>query len=318
MYLEIYPDVVFTLNLIIDSLLLLLIKIIIHKKCRILRLLSAAAIGGATAAFINLLPWLYYVFEDKQSLSLLRVIGGWIKPASLVCMVRVAFGKMNWMELLRLSILFFLVTCFAGGFLNAVYYHTGLRLALIQLNDSVIFSNIPMGYLLTGFLGITLLTVFLVWLRMNYHGCNKEIYEIVLLCEGRSMKAKGLVDTGNCLFDPISHKPVIIVEKHVMEQLIPVECSSLLQPDEVVRIQNETQESQELLDQYRLRFHLIPYRSIGKEQGILPGIVLDSIQIKVGEETCCQEKVTAAIYNCALSADGEYQVILHKGLLEGK
>lgn len=318
MYLEIYPDVVFTLNLIIDSLLLLLIKLIIHKKCRIMRLLSAAVIGGATATFINLLPWLYYVFDGTQSLWLLRLIGYWIKPASLVCMVRVAFGKMKWKELARLSIMLLLVTCFAGGFFNAVYYHTGLRLSLIQLNASLMFSNIPIGYLLAAFLGITLLTALLVWLRMKYHGCKKDIYDIELICEARRMKAKGLVDTGNCLFDPISHKPVIIVEKHVMEQLIPLECSSLLQLDEVGRIQNEAAASRELLDQYRSRFHLIPYRSIGKEQGVLPGIILDRIQIKVGEETCCQEKVTAAIYNCALSAGGEYQVILHKGLLEGK
>jgi hypothetical protein len=93
LYLEIYPDVVFVLNLMIDSVLLLLLKIIVHKKCGILRLLSAAAFGGVTAAFINLLPWLHDRIEGKQVLLLLRVIGYIIKPASLVCMVRIAFGK---------------------------------------------------------------------------------------------------------------------------------------------------------------------------------------------------------------------------------
>lgn len=318
MYLEIYPDVVFALNLIIDSVLLLLLKIIIHKKCGILRLLSAAAFGGVTAAFINLLPWLHYVLEGEQVLLLLRVIGYLIKPASLVCMIRITFGKMKWKELIRLSIILFLVTCFVGGFFNSVYYHTKLRLNLIQLDASVIFSNIPMGYILLTFLGIVPLTAILVWLRMRYHDCKKDIYEIELICDAMSTKTRGLVDTGNCLFDPISHKPVIIVEKQVMEQIIPSDCISLLKINEVGMIQNEAAASQELLDHYMFRFHLIPYRSIGKEQGVMPGIVLDRIQIKVGEETCCQERVTAAIYDRALSTGGEYQVILHKGLLEGK
>ncbi len=316
MYLEIYPDVVFVLNLMIDSVLLLLLKIIVHKKCGILRLLSAAAFGGVTAAFINLLPWLHDRIEGKQVLLLLRVIGYIIKPASLVCMVRIAFGKMNWKELIRLSIILFLVTCFAGGFFNSVYYHTKLRLILIQLDASVIFSNIPMGYILLTFIGIILLTVLLVWLRKRYHGSKKDIYEIELICGAMSTKSKGLVDTGNCLFDPISRKPVIIVEKQVMEQIIPSECVSLLQINEIGMIQKEAAAGQELWDRYR--FRLIPYRSIGKEQGILPGIVLDRIQLRVGEETYCQEKVTAAIYHRALSMGGEYQVILHKGLLEGK
>lgn len=318
MYLEIYPDVVFAINLIIDFMLLLLLKIIVHKKCRILRFLWAAIIGGTTAAFINLLPWFNSILEGKQIIVLLRVIGYLIKPASLVWMVRIAFGKMNWRELIRHSIILFLVTCFAGGFLNSVYYHTRLRLILIQLDYSVIFSNLQMGYIILAFLGIIPITVLLVWLRKWYLGFRKEIYEIELIYGEKRTKTKGMLDTGNCLFDPVSHKPVIIVEKHVMEQIIPSECSSLLQINETLNIQSESAASQEKLDQYLLRFHLIPYRSIGKEMGVMPGIVIDRIQIMVGEEICCQERVTAAICNHTLSSGGEYQVILHKGLLEGK
>ncbi len=318
MYLEIYPDVVFVLNLLIDLVLLLLLKVIIHKKCSMLRMLSAAAIGGGTAAFINLLPWFRYILEGKQVFTFLLVMGYLIRPASLIFIVRVAFGKMNWKEWFRLSILLFLVTCFVGGFFNSVYYHTKLRLTMIQLDYSVIFSNLPMGYLILVFLAIIPVTVLFIWLRRKYLSCKKDIYEIELICGEMSTKTRGFMDTGNCLFDPVSHKPVIIVEKHVIEQIIPSECRSLLQMSEVGMIQSEAVARQEQLDNYIFRFHLIPYRSIGKEQGVMPGIVLDRIQIKVGEETCCQERVTAAIYNRTLSPDGEYQVILHKGLLEGK
>ncbi len=318
MYLEIYPDVVFVLNLIVDFMLLLLVKIIVHKKCSVLRLLSAAVIGGATAAFINLLPWFNDILKGNAITTLLRVIGFLIKPVSLVWMIRAAFGKMKGIELTRYSIIFFLITCFAGGFLNSIYYHTRLRLTLIQLDYSVIFSNLPMGYIVLTFLGFIPAAVLLVRLRKKYLGSKKDIYDIELICEGKSVRAKGFLDTGNCLFDPISRKPVIIVEQQVMEQLIPPECHQLLQASEAQNLQYNSPVSSELPDNYILRFHLIPYQSIGKDQGIMPGIVMDRMQIKVGEETCCQERVTAAVYNHTLSSGGDYQVILHKGLLEGK
>lgn len=298
--------------------LLLLLKIIIRKKCSIMRLLSASAIGGATAAVINLLPWINSSLDGTAVTVLLRVLGFLIKPASLVWMVRAAIGKMNWKELIRYSISFFLITCFAGGFLNSVYYHTELRLILIQLDYSVVFSNLPMWTVIVAILCIVPVAYLLVWLRKRYLGNKKEIFEIEMICGEQSTKAKGLFDTGNCLYDPISHSPVIIVENRVMERIIPSECRSILSITEYQNLQSEAAASSELLDHFLLRFHLIPYRSIGKEQGIMPGIVLDSIRIKMGEEICCQERVTAAICNHTLSSGGEYQVILHKELLEGK
>jgi stage II sporulation protein GA (sporulation sigma-E factor processing peptidase) len=164
---------------------------------------------------------------------------------------------MNWKELIRLSIILFLVTCFAGGFFNSVLLSYQAASHSDQLDASVIFSNIPMGYILLTFIGIILLTVLLVWLRKRYHGSKKDIYEIELICGAMSTKSKGLVDTGNCLFDPISRKPVIIVEKQVMEQIIPSECVSLLQINEIGMIQKEAAAGQELWDRYRFRLILI-------------------------------------------------------------
>jgi stage II sporulation protein GA (sporulation sigma-E factor processing peptidase) len=236
----------------------------------------------------------------------------------MVWMVVIIFGKMSWKELIRQCITFFLITCFAGGFLNSIYYHTDLRLSLIQLDYSVILSNLPIRFVMIAFLCILPLGVFFIWLRKRYLGSRKEIYDIKLICGEQCLEVRGLLDTGNCLYDPISHRPVIIVENHVMEKIIPQEYRSILKLTEVQEIQKEVAVSQELMDSFMIRFHLIPYRSIGKEQGVMPGIVLDRIQINVDGETICQDRVTAAICNHPLSSGGEYQVILHKELLEGK
>lgn len=283
-----------------------------------MRVLLAAVVGGAAASIVNLLPWFNYRFEGKNITMVLRLIGFLIKPVSLVWMVVIIFGKMNWKELIRQCITFFLITCFAGGFLNSVYYHTNIRLTLIQLDYSVIFSNLPMRYVIIALLCILPLGTFFLWLRKRYLGTRKELYDVELICGEQSFEARGLLDTGNCLYDPISHCPVIIVEDHVMEKIIPREYRSILKFTEVQDIQSEVAVSQELMDSFMLRFHLIPYRSIGKEQGVMPGIVLDRIQINVDGETICQDRVTAAICNHPLSSGGEYQVILHKELLERK
>ncbi len=98
----------------------------------------------------------------------------------------------------------------------------------------------------------------------------------------------GLVDTGNSLFDPLTGKPVIILERSVMEKhniTIPIKG-----------------------------FRVIPFRSIGKQNGVLKGFIADRIQITQEEETREIPGVVVGIYEGRLNMNDEYQMILHPKL----
>lgn len=42
-----------------------------------------------------------------------------------------------------------------------------------------------------------------------------------IVWNGREAVVQALVDTGNSLYEPISHKPVSIIEKQAMEAVLP-------------------------------------------------------------------------------------------------
>ena len=114
----------------------------------------------------------------------------------------------------------------------------------------------------------------------------------MVLCEvnGEKISCVGLWDTGNSLYDPLSKKPVLVLEK-----------SELVKHS--IHIKKE---------QYRI----IPYHSLGTKQGVLEAFVADKVVVtSLVEEKRAdgmeREKVIIGIYEGKLSQDGCYQMILH-------
>lgn len=107
---------------------------------------------------------------------------------------------------------------------------------------------------------------------------------------GQEIRIKALVDTGNHLSDPISGAPVSIVSRKIARCM-----ASCL--------------SQE-------KFHAVPYRSVGKQSGILSAYELPEMLIEEAGGTLRREHVIVAVCDTGISEDSDYQMILHPGLLE--
>lgn len=115
----------------------------------------------------------------------------------------------------------------------------------------------------------------------------------VLEFEDRKMFATALIDTGNRLYDPFFHKPVILVDERMMKDIVM--CCKECHPEKL---------------QY------IPYHSVGKANGMLEGVMFDSVSIKWQEKKLVFHEVIAAATKESLYKGKEYQVIFHCGLLE--
>jgi stage II sporulation protein GA (sporulation sigma-E factor processing peptidase) len=151
---------------------------------------------------------------------------------------------------------------------------------------------------------------------MRWYQNNAPVtYEVDLVLDGRSISTRGLMDTGNCLHDPIYNRPVMVLENSLMEGLLKPEFAKDLEEAKHYLEGNELDTSQwNIGTESILRLRFIPYRSVGKS-GMLLGIKLDKVLIHTGKETICNEKVTAAFCDNRLSSKEEYHVILHKELL---
>lgn len=321
MYLEIYPDIVFILNFCIDFILLFLVKLVNRKRSRLLRLCCGAIVGGLFAVLISILPWINSLTGFLRSAFLINVLSVIIKITTIPLMLYITFGKMKLTDLIKQGISFCLITYFVGGLMNSIYYDTGLRLHLLNLGDAIMLSNISWTFVLVVMIGVILLAIGLMFLWRLYRQREKDIYEVELTLEGYSIKTKGLYDTGNCLYDPLYHKPVIVIERSVMNELLPEEyldefentknyLKGLGTEEEMATTLEQSDTAKKLL--HRLR--IIPYSSIGKAQGMMYGLMLDQIIIHTGKETIFCRKVTAAISENQLSPKEEYHVILHKEL----
>ena len=113
---------------------------------------------------------------------------------------------------------------------------------------------------------------------------------MVLCKNGKAVSLSVLLDTGNLLKDPISQKPVIIVEKDALRGIIPLDINA----DDIEKLS-------EHIDDVRL----IPFRSLGMENGILVGFKPDKIYCK--EPVC--DNIIVAISNNRLGRGDGYNAL---------
>jgi stage II sporulation protein GA (sporulation sigma-E factor processing peptidase) len=304
LYLEVYPDIIFILNFFIDFILLFLLKKVNRKSSKLLRLIAAAAIGGAASVVVGIYPWMNVVIR----ILILNV-------AASILMVFIAFGRLKPADLLKQVIVFYLITYFAGGFMNSVYYYTDIRLILVNLGKGLSFSNISWKFVVI--ILLIMIPTILLSIRMFrwYRNNSPQTFEVELVLNDRRISTKGLVDTGNCLFDPIYKRPVMVVENLLMDELLSEEFRrELKEAKNYVQGNNFDTVNLNMENEHLLRLRFIPYQSIGKK-GMMLGLILDKVLIHTGKETICNEKVTAAICDNRLSTKDSYHVILHTGLL---
>lgn len=151
----------------------------------------------------------------------------------------------------------------------------------------MIFSRITLPVIFAGFLSILILLLLLeIRCRLKYK--TQDMYDVTLFYQERSKKVRGLKDTGNHLREPIFGRPVCVADAQVMR---------------------------ELLDGSAKVFY-IPYHSIGKSRGLLPGVTLDSMDIRRDADTQKIEHPVVAISKEPVSSQGEYQILLNPIIMD--
>lgn len=304
MYYEIYLDIIFIINFIFDLILLFLLQIINGKKSKFGRMICAAAIGGLMATIVTIFPGINVVIR----FMLIYIV-------SSILMIKIAFGRMNIRELIIQMIILYVMTYFVGGLISSIYHNTNLRLHLSRISNGIKVSDISWTYIVIITSLIIPVILFIIWFLRGYYKRNPEIYKIELIMGEKNVKTNGMLDTGNCLYDPVFNKPVIIVEFSQINQLLSDELiKDLKWATEHLKGDKSITDQWDLVSESAARLRFIPYQSIGKK-GLLPGIRLDKIVIYRGKDIITRENVIAGIFDDKLSTKDDYHVILHKELL---
>ena len=119
---------------------------------------------------------------------------------------------------------------------------------------------------------------------------------------------KAIIDTGNFLKEPITKAPVIVVQKDSLIGLIPE--SILENLEEIINGENIN------IGNFISKVRIIPFTSLGKENGILLGVKADKVLIDREDKTICVNDVIIGVYKGILSKNQKYQALIGLELLE--
>ena len=186
----IYIDLLLLVNFLFDLLLLLTVNIALKRYSKISRLILASLFGEVTLLSL-ILPISSYL------LIILKFILG-----IFLCII--AFGYKN----------------FKYTFYNVLYlYMTSIILGGFTYYLSVEFQNI--NYLLL------LVSPLILYVFIKSIKALKEIknyyYKIKIVFEnGKDLELTSFLDTGNKLIDPITNKPIILINKKLLKGSINI------------------------------------------------------------------------------------------------
>ncbi len=120
-----------------------------------------------------------------------------------------------------------------------------------------------------------------------------------------------MIDTGNLLKDPITNSPVIIIEKNKLSNILPKE---ILENTE--KIINGKYEFNDEYLKYASKFRVLPFSSLGKQNGLLLGFKVDKIEAEINEEKIIREDAIVGIYDKKLSNRNQYEGLIGLNYVE--
>ncbi|MCF6460012.1 sigma-E processing peptidase SpoIIGA [Clostridium sp. Cult3] len=299
MKLYVYAEYLLLENIIINYIILYVTKKITRTRTRKIRLLIGALVGSIYT-LVAFFPSLQFMgkFSIKLSISVLMVIIG--------------FNPEKFNQFIKQISAFYMVSfAFAGAIIGIFYI----------LNNSFHFTGISFkdSDELAKFLiiGIVVALILIRYILKFYQiRVNKEsfITNIIIGLNDREAQLTALIDTGNSLKEPISQKPVIIAEYKALENILPDSIKDMYLSNKELDLNLMGKVMEEISDDIKLR--LIPFKSLGNDNGILIGFKPDIIKINLESETkSLTNDIIVAIYNDKLATDEIYNGLLHPELL---
>jgi stage II sporulation protein GA (sporulation sigma-E factor processing peptidase) len=302
-WLTVYLDVIWALNLLFDSLLLYLTAIFLKRRIRLWRLV----LGGFIGSLIILLSFTPLNVYSSHPIS---------KLMFSILMVLIAFGYKRMSFFIKALMTLYVATFLIGGAIMGAHYFIqyDTRLTSKVLLTSVKGFGDPISWL------FVLIGFPIAWhfARKNVESMEmtkiqfEQIVNVTLTIDSKTLTFKGLVDSGNQLYDPLSKLPVMFVSIKNQLDTFPESIKKLAEDPEPLIIGTE-----EFPDELQNRLRIIPYRVIGQEHQLIIAVKLDSILIEhKGTRYLCEKGLVSFTMN-QLSADDAFQCIVHPKMLTG-
>lgn len=257
----IYIDSIFLLNLVMDLYLLALTNKVLGKTATYARIFAGSVIGALGYCIVLCLPGISYM---------LKVLFGMFPIGAL--MIKITCRTKGIKELVRAEGYLFTFSFLLGGFI--IFLKSKISLFDRQSNSIIAIAGM-------GFAGFAICRKLIgIWRQKKQnHFC-----QVWIPGDTGRVTVMALIDTGNGLVEPVSKKPVAILEEEEWKNL-----KIWMKPE---------------------KFKIIPYHSIGRANGMMEGYEVDAVEVKGDSGEKRFDKVIIAVFKGKISKKGGYQMIL--------
>lgn len=288
----VYLDVIFLENIVINYIILYVTGLISKSKIKQNKLLLGALIGAIYSI-------IYYLLKLKIYSSFI------IKIILSIVIIYVSFNSNNYKDLLKKVLLFYLTSFVFGGATIAIIYMANSQ--NITILNGVLVGNYTIKTILIGVI-IAYFTILIAFKIIKNKISKKDlICDISVRLDNKNIRTKALIDTGNMLKEPITNLPVIVMEHTLLYDVIP---KDILNNTEKILGGDFSKIPDDIRDEYSSKLKVIPFSSLGKQNGMLLGIKGEDLTVNLKDEIKKIDKVIIGIYNKSLTKRGEYRSLL--------
>lgn len=239
-----------------------------------LRLLLCSALCGA--------------FSFTMFLSVMPVVSFALKALFTIAAVTIAFGLQNLRHTIASAAVFFMITVLYGGTAMALLSVFGWQ--GIASGQGLYMPRVTYLTVSTASVAALLFLQLCISLIRIKRQAARTLTFVTVSMGDRQWRLTGFIDSGNLLREPLSGKPVALVGKTLMEEML------------------------DGLTDVDARYAAIPFRAVGTNRGLLDAWRADSLEYTGGKI----EQPILAVWGDGnfLSEEKEKQILLPSEMLE--
>jgi stage II sporulation protein GA (sporulation sigma-E factor processing peptidase) len=295
-HMTLYADILFFVNLIMNGFVLWLISKVMRAPRKKRWLLAGAAV-------MALLYTLIIVIEP------LRFVNVVLASVVILCAgVAITFHPKSVKGFLKLMAAAYIISFTVGGLGMALFFLTDLPHAIYFIDG---FARAISWQIALAGMALSYIAIKIALKMAERFTLKKQMLCTVQISIGEcDCSFDALVDTGHSLKEPISQSPVIIAEFEQVKPLLP-ECLKILFCEKLESDLTVLLSIRE--EDFYNRIRMIPFTSLGRNNGMLIGFRPDSVTVE-GAQNAAPD-VVIGIYNDTLCRDGRYRGLLSPELV---
>lgn len=296
----VYLDIILLENILMNFIILFATGIAMRVNMKQWRLICSSILGAIYAIIT------YLSIIELVSLFFMKILLS-------IAMIYLAFAPKNFKIMLKQLLMFYLISFIFGGCAFALLYF--IKPQNVLMKNGVFIGQYPIKIaLLSGFVGFIIIQIAFKFIK-NKISKQSMYCTLRIFMKNKILEVKALIDSGNLLRDPLTKTPVVVVEKDRLYKIFPNE---ILDNIDNIKLGGDADYENEITKEYLSKFRVVPFSSLGKQNGMLLGIKVDKISVVNDDFEKIQTDAIIGIYEKALSKNGTYSALIGLDILEGR